>query len=200
MNRPEKGQGFVPVDKYPQIKTLCDRVLDNFERLEKIERYMPYISWPEIFLYKKGWTAAPLRYMWRDYNPLFSFLNDDLIQTAGFSKLAGGTEVIPHKGYAGDVFRIHLGIVVPEGDVDAIGIRAEQDKTQWKRGEFLMFSDLDEHEAWNRTEEDRLILILDVPKDKLIELDPIDKRSDWRESDPNSDEYKAGDILSAHRR
>src|SRR5215470_11228679 len=68
---------------------------------------------------------------------------------AGFSRLAPGAHITPHRGYegySGFVLRCHLGLVVPEGCALKVG-----DETRgWQEGRCLVFDDSYEHEAWNR--------------------------------------------------
>ena len=75
------------------------------------------------------------------------------------SKMRPGTHISPHRGPTNIRVRCHLGIQVPEGDC-AISIGGE--KKLWREGRCLLLDDHQEHEAWNHTQFDRIVLIVDV--------------------------------------
>jgi aspartyl/asparaginyl beta-hydroxylase (cupin superfamily) len=75
------------------------------------------------------------------------------------SKMRPGTHISPHRGPTNIRVRCHLGIQVPEGDC-AISIGGE--KKHWREGRCLLLDDHQEHEAWNHTQFDRIVLIVDV--------------------------------------
>lgn len=77
---------------------------------------------------------------------------------AGFSVLRPGTRIEPHRGYPGRFLRCHLGLQVPEGDC---ALRVQGETRRWREGEILVLDDRLEHEAWNRTGADRVVLLLD---------------------------------------
>ena len=57
---------------------------------------------------------------------------------------------------------MHLGLIIPEGD---LGLRSLEETRGWEEGGVFIFDDRLEHEAWNRTEEDRVVLLIDfVPE------------------------------------
>jgi beta-hydroxylase len=56
-----------------------------------------------------------------------------------------------------DVLRCHLPLIVPAGDV---GLRSGNDTRSWQRGRCLIFDDTFEHEAWNRGDGDRVVLLV----------------------------------------
>ena len=77
---------------------------------------------------------------------------------AGFSVLRPGTRVQPHAGYQGEFLRCHLGLSVPSGDC---GLRVAGETRRWREGEVLVLDDRVEHEAWNLTGRDRVVLLVD---------------------------------------
>jgi aspartyl/asparaginyl beta-hydroxylase (cupin superfamily) len=133
-----------------------------------------YSKWPEKFLYNEGWNVFGLRFMQNDLkeaHELCPFISsmirkyDSLIATAGFSILNAGTIIYPHQGYSDKLLRCHLGIEVPEGDcflmVDSI-------KHQWKEGNAFVFDDTFEHQAWNSTKKRRIIMLLDLDRELVL--------------------------------
>jgi ornithine lipid ester-linked acyl 2-hydroxylase len=83
------------------------------------------------------------------------------LRTAGFSKLGAGAHIKPHKGYTDAVLRCHLGLVIPEGDC---ALKVEETVYNWKEGKAFIFNDRLLHEAWNYTDSDRYVLLLDLYK------------------------------------
>ena len=85
------------------------------------------------------------------------------MRTAGgliyVSRMRPGTHIQPHRGPTNLRLRCHLGITVPEGDC---ALRVGDDTRQWKVGQCLVFDDYLEHEAWNHTQQDRIVLIVDL--------------------------------------
>ncbi|MGY0230542.1 aspartyl/asparaginyl beta-hydroxylase domain-containing protein [Longispora urticae] len=79
------------------------------------------------------------------------------LTTAGFSRLAPGTHIKPHEGWVTTVYRAHLGLVVPED----CGIRVGTATRSWVPGEVLIFDDTVNHEAWNRSDAPRTVLLFD---------------------------------------
>lgn len=59
------------------------------------------------------------------------------------------------------VLRCHLPLVVPAGG--SCAIRVGNETRQWKEGELMIFDDSFEHEAWNNSGEDRIVLMFDIP-------------------------------------
>src|SRR5262249_54322147 len=79
------------------------------------------------------------------------------LTTGGFSRLAPGTHIKPHRGWVRTVYRLHLGLVVPPD----CALRVGAETRAWREGECLIFDDTVEHEAWNRSASDRMVLLLD---------------------------------------
>ena len=76
---------------------------------------------------------------------------------AGFSRMAPGTHITPHSGWAENEYRLHLGLVVPEG----CRLRVAEETRSWRAGKCLIFDDTVEHEAWNDSDQVRGNLMVD---------------------------------------
>lgn len=88
------------------------------------------------------------------------------IITAEFSMLEPDTHILPHRGFTNLVLRSHLGMIIPDEEA---AIRVGKETKQWKKGEFLIFDDSIDHEAWNKTSERRIVLMIDfVPEKSLL--------------------------------
>jgi beta-hydroxylase len=79
------------------------------------------------------------------------------VVNAGFSLFQPGTRLYPHRGELRSVLRCHLPLVVPAGDV---ALRCGASIRRWQPGRCLVFDDTLEHEAWNRSAADRVVLIV----------------------------------------
>lgn len=80
-----------------------------------------------------------------------------------FSLLKPGAHIPPHTGMINTRMIGHLPLVVPEGCEFRVG----NETRQWKEGEAWLFDDTIEHEAWNRSEQTRVILLFEVWREEL---------------------------------
>jgi aspartyl/asparaginyl beta-hydroxylase (cupin superfamily) len=85
--------------------------------------------------------------------------------TIMFSLLRGGARIAPHTGTHNARLICHLPLIVPPG----CGFRVGNETRQWEEGKLLIFDDTIEHEAWNESAEDRVILIFDIWRPELSE-------------------------------
>ncbi|MGZ0176111.1 MAG: aspartyl/asparaginyl beta-hydroxylase domain-containing protein [Acidimicrobiales bacterium] len=84
------------------------------------------------------------------------------------SRLAPGTHLVPHCRTNNLVLTIHLPLVIPEGDC---AIRVSDDTRGWEPGQVEVFDDSFEHEAWNHTDADRLVLLVSFLHPDLTEVE-----------------------------
>jgi aspartyl/asparaginyl beta-hydroxylase (cupin superfamily) len=87
------------------------------------------------------------------------------LSKAGFSCLEAGYQMQPHIGHDPRNYRIHLGLIIPEGDC---GMRVQGESRQWQVGKVTMFDDNQIHDAWNRTAANRFVLLVDVANRPLV--------------------------------
>lgn len=126
-------------------------------------------DWPERDLYKEGWKVFGL-FDFNDGQPLKANarrcpFTTELIErevpshgAGGFSVLKPQTIIYPHEGYQGPWLRCHLPLQVPDGDC---GLRVGGVAHRWEPGRVMVFDDRFTHEAWNRTDSERAILLFD---------------------------------------
>jgi aspartyl/asparaginyl beta-hydroxylase (cupin superfamily) len=128
-----------------------------------------FMKWPETNIYDGNWTVFPLFKIGKkvEANCLLCPETTRMLEaipgmiTAGFSSLAPGTYIGPHYGYTNEVLRCHLGLK-PARDC---AIRVGTEIRQWTPGSCFVFDDTIEHEAWNRGDETRVVLLLDFKRD-----------------------------------
>ncbi|HEX4847312.1 MAG TPA: aspartyl/asparaginyl beta-hydroxylase domain-containing protein [Novosphingobium sp.] len=75
-----------------------------------------------------------------------------------FSLLRPHSRIPAHTGMVNCRFICHLPLIVPPG----CGFRVAAETREWEVGRLLAFDDSVEHEAWNDSDQDRLVLIFDV--------------------------------------
>jgi ornithine lipid ester-linked acyl 2-hydroxylase len=83
------------------------------------------------------------------------------IVSCDYSYLKPHTHILPHKGYTRMVLRCHLPLIVPKGNL--CGLRVGDQTHYWEEGKLVIFDDSYEHEAWNNSDEQRVVLMFDIP-------------------------------------
>lgn len=84
-------------------------------------------------------------------------------EIAMFSALTTGTHLSPHCGAENLRRTVHLPLVVPEG----CSIQVLDHTHVWEAGRVFAFNDSYEHQAWNRSDRTRTILLLDLWNPRL---------------------------------
>ena len=131
-------------------------------------------NWTAAFLIRDGLEDSE----WSAGCPTVSALMDTLPLTAIkgfspsvlFSKLKPGARIDPHTGLLNCRLICHLPLVVPAG----CGLRVGDERRDVVRGEVWAFDDSINHEAWNNSTEDRIVLIFDVWHPDLTEQERRD--------------------------
>jgi len=85
--------------------------------------------------------------------------------TVMFSLLRPGARINPHTGVHNARLTCHLPLIVPPD----CGFRVGNEVRQWEEGKLLVFDDSIEHEAWNGSARDRVVLIFDIWRPELSE-------------------------------
>lgn len=75
-----------------------------------------------------------------------------------WSLLKPGTHIQPHHGLLNTRLICHLPLLAP-GDC---ALRVGAETRTWRKGEMLIFDDSIEHEAWNRSQDTRVVLLFEV--------------------------------------
>ncbi|HEX7116954.1 MAG TPA: aspartyl/asparaginyl beta-hydroxylase domain-containing protein [Steroidobacter sp.] len=85
--------------------------------------------------------------------------------SALFSVLQPKTRIPPHNGVANFRLLVHLPLILPGGCAFRVG----SETREWRLGEAWVFDDTIEHEAWNDSDQIRIILICDIWNPRLSE-------------------------------
>jgi ornithine lipid ester-linked acyl 2-hydroxylase len=78
--------------------------------------------------------------------------------TALFSALAPHTHIPPHTGSTNARLLVHLPLILP----GPARFRVGNERREWRIGKAWAFDDTIEHEAWNDSDETRVIMIFDI--------------------------------------
>ncbi len=151
---------------YPALRAEADRVLAVREALPNFQDIGPdQIRLSDDDRWKAFWFVGCG--VWDDPNCLRCPATAAVLRaipglTTGFLSILGpGKRLPPHYGPFRGVLRHHLALVVPE-PADACGIRVGGQVRHWAEGHSLVFDDTYEHDAWNDTDGERVVLFLDI--------------------------------------
>lgn len=127
------------------------------------------IDWSALHLWREGrrideaCARAPLTAALIERLPLAQI--QGRAPTVFFSILKAGKHIPPHAGVTNTRATVHLPLIVPPGCEFRVGGEIRT----WREGEAFAFDDTIEHEAWNRSDQDRALLILDCWNPHLSE-------------------------------
>ncbi len=164
-----------------KLEAATDQIREEFLGVLKSEAgFTPYISYPEhapqqqfaelnnsprwsaFHLYKSGSVVAenvakcPLTMSLLADAPMPD--QPGRVPAAMFSLLKPQTRIPPHNGVTNCRLVTHLPIIVPEH----CGFRVGNETREWVPGKAWVFDDTIEHEAWNLSDQLRVVLIFDI--------------------------------------
>lgn len=124
---------------------------------------------------KENWKVSPFVF-WGKRNEkniskgkeLFAlFENIQGLTGLAISILPPHTSVNPHYGDTDAVYRIHIPVKIPQ-PLPPCGLRVNGIDKSWEENNLLAFSDAHLHEAWNHSNEIRIVLIADVVREQYL--------------------------------
>ena len=143
--------GLEPYIAYPEGVPL-----DQWQELNRSRR------WSAYFLWNQG--VAELAHLARCPRTAAALQAAPRCEVAGhaptafFSILDAGTHIPPHTGVTNTRLTVHLPLIVPL----ECGFRVGSETREWIPGKAWVFDDTIEHEAWNRSDSPRAVLIFDI--------------------------------------
>jgi aspartyl/asparaginyl beta-hydroxylase (cupin superfamily) len=166
----EFPEGKLLKDNWNVIRDELDIVLKHVENIPKfheVDNLQRFISDKD----DKAWRTFIIKGFneWLDHNcqqvPKTTELLKQIprVSMAMFSILEGGKHIPPHIGFFKSVLRYHLGLIIPEGECY---ILVNGEKYSWKEGDHVLFDDTYKHEVWNKTDGRRVVLFIDVLREK----------------------------------
>jgi ornithine lipid ester-linked acyl 2-hydroxylase len=148
------------------IRAELDRVLEHRDALPNFqdistdqESITDDDRWKTFFLYGFGFRSDTNCELCPETARLVAAVPG--MKTAMFSILSPGKHIPEHNGPYKGVIRYHLALKVPEPR-ERCRIRVGDEIVTWTEGESLLFDDTYEHEVWNDTDGERVVLFLDV--------------------------------------
>lgn len=152
-------------DFEPYIQTAPGEPKGQFEELDR------KLDWGAYFLWKNG-TRIDAH---ADRCPLTeaAIMRAPQISVPGrapvifFSALKPGTYIPPHNGATNARLTVHLPLIIPPD----CGLRVGEETHVWEPGKLVLFDDTIRHEAWNNSNQLRVVLIFDVWHPMLTPLE-----------------------------
>lgn len=152
---------------YPEIRKEAEALLSDIDKIQNFNDVLPNqralkqdAQWKSFFLYALKQEIKP--HAIKCPQTVRAIEEIPGVINAFFSILRPGVEIPPHRGPYAGIMRYHLGVIIPKGDV---GIRVDKNLCRWEEGKSLFFDDSFEHEAWNRTDDIRVILFVDMERE-----------------------------------
>ena len=155
-------------DNWEKIRDEVQVILKNREEIPAFQEVSPDQSkiaqgknWRTFFLYgfgeklNKNCAQAPFTSSLLEKVPN--------IEISWFSILSPGYHIPPHQGVSKGILRAHLGLLIPK-DAESCRIRVDKEFRVWKPGQIFVLDDTYEHEVWNNTDDERVILIFDFDR------------------------------------
>lgn len=162
-------------DAYGAIRAEALAVLERDQGMENFLSFKPgqstagYLggdgekpSWDAFFFYRHGEHYAANHARCPATSAALGAV--ELCEVAGqapeicFSVLQPGTHIMPHHGVTNTRLVMHLPLVVPADCALNVFGGGEH---AWQEGKLMMFDDTFRHEAWNRSAQTRVILLMD---------------------------------------
>lgn len=116
-------------------------------------------QWSHIYL---------MNYLWKFHKNLKRFpVITSVIEKipncvyATISVLPPNTDILPHFGNCNGIVRAHIGLIIP-APAPTCAIQVGDEMHGWEEGGLLTFTIVNRHSAWNRSDQRRYIMILDI--------------------------------------
>ncbi len=163
------------LSEYSFLSTIESNYLDIKTEIENFNqvsfRNMEDLSAEQQRIVERNkWKTFFLRVAGKDiernaaYFPLtMKLLNEKSIKTVFFSIMEPNTHITPHRGVYKGFLRYHLGLIMPN-EKNKTAIKIGDAIYYWEEGKAFLFDDTFEHEAWNKTNEQRIILLIDIER------------------------------------
>ena len=166
---------FDSFENRPEYLPLRDSLSQHWEAVREealnlVAKPGAFSAWQERNIYRGQWDVFGLRWQsqWLSTTSLAPTTSallkpfEGVLANAGFSLMQPLTHITPHRGYTSQVLRAHLGLVVPSKDCELLALRVGDEVRTWDEGDWLLFDDTLEHEAWNRSDRMRIVLLIDL--------------------------------------
>ncbi|MGK7928223.1 MAG: aspartyl/asparaginyl beta-hydroxylase domain-containing protein [Spirulina sp.] len=147
-----------------ELDAVLDRVNDlpNYQQISTRQGNITDDNrWKTYFFYAFGYKAEKNCQQCPETTKLLEKIPN--LKAAFFSILAPHKHIPEHRGKHKGLIRYHLGLKIPEPQSDC-RIRVGDRIAHWEEGKSLIFDDTFLHEAWNDTDDYRVVLFLDIAR------------------------------------
>ncbi|HJW11214.1 MAG TPA: aspartyl/asparaginyl beta-hydroxylase domain-containing protein, partial [Albitalea sp.] len=176
-------QAAFPVIRDEALRLLADEVplrnFINFKEGDPVENVLTSSgprppSWEAFFFYRHGARFDDNHARCPQTSALLESIElcriADEAPEICFSVLRPGTTIMPHYGVTNTRVVMHLPLIVPP---DCALNLIDAGEHHWREGELVMFDDTFKHEAWNRSNATRIILLMDCWNPHLTEVEKL---------------------------
>ncbi|MGZ4048094.1 MAG: aspartyl/asparaginyl beta-hydroxylase domain-containing protein [Bacteroidia bacterium] len=164
----KKKWGALFENNYAQILNEFTKIIESRDK-----NIVPYFN-QTLANKAENWTVFPL-YQWgkkQNENcekcPETTRIIESIssMTTCSFSILKPQTTIKPHFGDSNVMYRCHFTLRC-KGELPEIGMRVKDQQISWKEGQLFAFCDAHEHEVWNKTNDERWVLIIDILREEF---------------------------------
>jgi aspartyl/asparaginyl beta-hydroxylase (cupin superfamily) len=153
-------------ENFDEIRREAERLGELNDRLPTFHEVSPYQkriskgdNWKTLWLYGFGNHSKVAQQLCPATTKLLSEVKD--LESALFSILAPGTHIPAHRGVYKGLINYHLALIVPK-DREKCRMQVGNESIVWEQGRSYVFDDTNTHEVWNETDEERVVLFLQV--------------------------------------
>ncbi|MBK6985227.1 MAG: aspartyl/asparaginyl beta-hydroxylase domain-containing protein [Bacteroidetes bacterium] len=171
---------FFDITQKPWKAILEDNYLVILKKLELLIQHqnkniVPYFN-QTLASTPAAWSVFPLLFWGSKYadnclqaKETIKIINQiPGVLSCGFSILKPNTFIKPHDGDSNVMYRCHL-TLRSRGTIEEIGMRVGTETITWQNGKTFAFCDAYNHEVWNKTNDERWILIIDVLREEFLD-------------------------------
>jgi aspartate beta-hydroxylase len=161
-----------------ELLSIMDEGGDEFEPYIQSNSNRPTKSKTDL-LDSKDWSSC---YLWKNGTPvpemidrcpktMAALADAPLTSIKGrapsilFSRLEPGAKILPHTGLINSRLICHLPLIVPDG----CSLRVGDDTRQVVKGKAWLFDDSINHEAWNSSDQTRVILLFEIWRPEMTQ-------------------------------
>ena len=170
-------KAFVDTSKVEGIKNLESSYLTVLTEMEEYLQKHQMQSHFNVTMVEKpqSWKVRSLR-VWgvemydvqKHFQRTMTLINAiPGVINVGFNILEPNAKIKPHGGDTNAIIRNHLGLKIPASS-PTCALKVKGETMAWENGKVLSFIDAFQHEAWNSSNEIRIILLFDILKPEYL--------------------------------
>lgn len=143
-------------DLQPYVSHPDGAPLNQWAELNRSPRWSTYFLWKDGVRLERQCARCPATAAAGEALPVIDIPNFG--PTIMFSVLAPHTKIPAHSSVTNARLVVHLPLIVPEG----CRFRVGNETRDWREGKAWVFDDTMNHEAWNDSDQYRVILMVDI--------------------------------------